>query len=259
MGEPRFRSDIVVKAVASCGTDKLIAEAAWVLDPSAPPPDDKDGSDAHARVIGAMLRGRHGTPFEHGLMAVYVEAPVVVWWEWTRHRFMSLGCPDLGFNLESGRYKVLDGEFYLPPEGRPIYEPRDFKPMRPQLLTAEESWQEDSRNYADSTFLFNSDVAYLRANAIDSWRRYEKMIDKGVAREVARLALGFNIYYAGYVSANPRSWLQFFSLRRRDERAIYATFPQWEIEQADKACESIFAVHWPITYHLFNKHGRVAP
>lgn len=245
MSEPRFRGDIAVKCVQHCGGDRVIAEAAWVLDPDEPTPEGSRDGDPWTRVIKAMLKGRHGTPFEHGLLTVYVEAPVVVWWEWTRHRFMSLGCPDLGFNLESGRYKVLDGEFYLPPNERPILEPTDFRPMRPRLVSDDEL--ADEARYS------------MKAQSFRTWACYQDMIGRGIAREAARLVLPFNVYYAGYVSANPRTWLSFFSLRRSDPRAAAATFPQWEIQQADEQCEAIFARHWPVTYELFNRGGRVAP
>lgn len=240
MSDVKFRSDLVVKVVGDgcCGSDQLFANAAWVL----PPGQSRDG---HERVIGAMLKGRHGTPFEKGLMTVYVEAPAVVWWEWTRHRFMSLDAEDHSFSLESGRYKVLDGEFYLPPKDRPCREPAGFKPMRPVLAADAEA-----RDLA---------AAYQSDHARDCWERYELQIRGGVAREVARLVLPFSIYYAGYVSANPRTWLQFFSLRTCHERNTFATYPQWEIERVSLACEAAFAERWPATHAAFNETGRVSP
>lgn len=246
MSEPVFRSDIrVLFDDASAKGDRGIAHRAWACEPSMPGPDRRDDPDGWRRVIRAMVKGRHGTPFEGGYLSVYVEAPVVVWWEWTRHRFMSLGCPDLGFNLESGRYKVLDGQFYVPPEGRPCREPDGFRPMRPAL--------------ADDADALRQARSGLESAARSAWNVYSILTRDGVSREVARLALGFNLYYAGYVSANPRTWMQFFSLRRNDPAAAVATYPQWEIEQADVQCERLFGEMWPITYDEFNRNGRVAP
>ncbi len=245
MTDPVYRSDIVVLLDESCGSDRAIARRAWVEKPGETSNPERDGADGWRRVLRAMLKGRHGSPFEGGYLSVYVEAPVVVWWEWSRHRFMSMGCPDLGFNLESGRYRLLDGEFYLPPPERPCAEPEGFRPMRPLLVTG-------TNEHELTTVLLRD--AYLA-----SWQRYQQMTVNGVAREVARLALGFGLYYAGYISANPRTWLQFFSLRRKDERSSVASYPQWEIEQADLQCETLFARYWPITYELFNELGRHAP
>lgn len=245
MTEPQWRSDIkVVFDDASNKGDRGIALRAWAVHPDLVPADKKDDPDGWRRVIRAMLKGRHGTPFEGGYLSVYVEAPVVVWWEWTRHRFMSLGCPDLGFNLESGRYKVLDGEFYLPPPDRPCREPDGFKPMRPQLEVSGIAW-EDSHWHLTKVYE-------------TAWRHYEAAVEDGIAREVARLGLPFGIYYAGYVSANPRAWLQFFSLRRVTKDTEVMTYPQWEIEKADAEVEKLFAERWPLVYEQFNECGRVA-
>jgi thymidylate synthase (FAD) len=229
---------------ASNKGDRGIALRAWAVHPDECPPDKRDDPEGWRRVIRAMTKGRHGTPFEGGYLSVYVEAPVVVWWEWTRHRFMSLGCPDLGFNLESGRYKVLDGEFYLPPEGRPCKEPEGFKPMKPVLANDYTVWC-NTRGYLEEAY-------------DECWYRYEKMVAGGTSREVARLCLPFGTYYAGYVSANPRTWLQFFSLRKNDPAAEVVSYPQYEIQVADVQVEEMFADRWPITYEEFVKNGRVA-
>lgn len=246
MSEAKFRSDLPVWEVRDgcCGSDALIARAAWVQPPGSR--REGEGDDAYRRVLKSMLKGRHGTPFEKGLMTVYVEAPAVVWWEWTRHRFMGLDCEDQSFSLESGRYKVLDGVFYLPPNERALREPDGFKPMRPVLVAADD----ESAHCTNTCLRHSCNVA---------WSNYQNIIGGGIAREVARLVLPFSVYYAGYVSANPRTWLQFFSLRRGVDGAAHPTFPQWEIADVCHQCEAIFAHRWPITYAAFNECGRVSP
>jgi thymidylate synthase (FAD) len=241
-----YRSDIkVVFDDASTKSDRGIALRAWAEHPTDISADRNDTPEGWRRVIRATMRGRHGSVYEGGYLSVYVEAPVVVWWEWTRHRFMSLGCPDLGFNLESGRYKVLEGEFYRPPKGRPCKETDDFKPMRPVLEDDADAWE------------FASTELYIGYEYC--WHGYQEMVKNGVSREVARLLLPFGVYYSGYVSANPRTWLQFFSLRKNDPQAEVKSYPQWEIQQADVQVEQMFAERWPITYAQFVENGRVAP
>jgi thymidylate synthase (FAD) len=245
VSDAKFRSDIPVREVPDgcCGSDALIARAAWVQEPGVK--RDGEGEDAYRRVITAMLKGRHGTPFEKGMMTVYIDAPAVVWWEWTRHRFMSLDVEDFSFSLESGRYKVLDGEFYAPPSYRPCKEPAGFKPMRPVL--------EDDKVVAA---MFEQQV---KNGAFAAWERYGAALEFGAARELSRLRLPFSVYYAGYVSANPRTWLQFFSLRTKSDNATYPTFPQWEIQEVSEQCEALFKHRWPLTYAAFVQTGRVAP
>lgn len=246
MGDIQYRSDIVVSPAQHCGTDRDIAFAAWAIPPvSRRGPHAKDDSpEGCARVLRACMKGRHNTPFEHGLLSVYVEAPGVVWWQLTRQRFMSLDSEDFSFNLESGRYKVLEPEFYVPSPERPVAEPDGFKPMRPALAPGDVSRVEFD----------------LRRVCRDAWATYESLIEDGYAREVARLVLpNWALYCDGYVTAKPLTWLQFFSKRRRTGDTAVPTFPQWEIEQFATACEALFAERWPITYSLFVEFGRVAP
>lgn len=254
----KFSSDIRVKpSTNSCGSDEDIALAAWAI-----PPRDHDawnwekdvregfGKDVSAlglsKVISACMRLRHNSPFEHGLMSVYAEMPGVVWWQLTRQRFMSLDTEDFAFNLESGRYKALDDEFYIPPEGRPILESTGFNPMRPELRPDESASLLLARN--------------LRHDFTRAWASYSSMLANGIAREVARLVLpNWALYCDGYVTAKPLTWLQFFSKRRRGEQTAVATFPQWEIEQFAARCEDLFAAQWPITHSAFLANGRQAP
>lgn len=255
----RFRSDFTVKlnVGACCGGDEEVAFAAWAIPPIDHDAWDwkkdldenhgKDGSDSGiARVIGACLKGRHNSPFEHGLMSLYIEAPGVVWWQLTRQRFMSLDAEDLSFSLESGRYKHLDPEFYLPPPERPCREVEGFKPMRPTFESDELASSCVRNNYS-----------YI---ADECYRRYGLMVGMGVARELARNVLpNWMLYCDGYVTAKPLSWLQFFSKRNRTSDTTVATFPQWEIEQVASECERLFAEQWPIVHAAFVSNGRQCP
>lgn len=232
---PAFRSDLTVEYVDHSGGDRRIARAAWCLPPSKE--DPRDNEVGWRRVIKSMLAGKHSGPFEHGELAVYVEAPAVVWWQLTRHRFMSQEVDDLSFNLESGRYKVLDGVFYRPPPDRPCLEPDGFRPMRPVLEA-----DEHATEYAWEG---------IEVASWEAWSQYLSMTNRGVSREVARLVLPFSVYYAGQISAKPWTWLHFFGLRIKG--GTVPSFPQWETEQVARKCAAIFAQRWPITWSLFQK------
>lgn len=255
----KTRSDFYVTlCVDNCsGSDDGMARAAWAV-----PPRDSDAWDAVkdlkerygkdgtnmgiARVLLGCMKLKHNSPFEHGLMSVYAELPGVVWWQLTRQRFMSLDSEDFSFNLESGRYKHLDPEFYIPSKDRPCREPEAFKPMRPELDC-------DASSYAcaqDS----------LKRVAVHAWDEYQHLLGVGVSREVARLCLpNWSLYCDGYVTARPLSWLQFFSKRNRTSDTAVPTFPQWEIEQFARSCEDMFEQRWPITHAAFVGNGRQAP
>lgn len=241
MSEVRFRSDIMVTeyAEACCGSDKTMYRAAKAI-----PPDQDPGDPG--RTLAACVKLGHNTVFEAGLFSVYAEAPGVVWWQLTRQRFMSLNAEDFSFNLESGRYKHLEPEFYVPGPDRPCCEPDGFKPMRPVLASD-----------AAAASVFSGMLAVAIGEA---WRYYRKSIDMGIAREVARLCLpNWALYCDGYVTAKPLSWLQFFSKRNRTPDTATPTFPQWEIEEFARQCEALFAARWPETHAAFAEFGRRAP
>lgn len=244
MDVPSYRSHMTTKLVDAYGGDRLVAEAAWVVHPATSYQDlltrKQATAEDYGRVIRSMVKGRHTSPFEHGAMTMYYEAPAVVWWELTRHRFMSQERNDFSFNLESARYRVMQGVFYLPPHDRPLKEPDGFKAMRPEHVhddtTQSVVWQESTEQHRLA------------------WHSYKRMIDAGVAREVARMVLGPAIFYSGYVTANPLTWLHFFRLRTRG--GSVPSYPQWEIEQVALGTQDAFRSKWPITYDAFVENGR---
>lgn len=256
---PRFRSDILVlpNPEATTGSDEVMARAAWAVPPqrgdwgnAAKELKDRYGKDGTSeglsRVLGACMRLRHNSPFEHGLLSVYAEMPGVVWWQLTRQRFMSLDTEDFSFSLESGRYKHPEPEFYTPPGHRFCVEPKGFMPMRPEFVADPEA----------SSAL----ASEIRAQAISSWESYTSLLNHGVAREVARLVLpNWSLYCDGYVTAKPLSWLQFFSKRNRTTDTEVPTYPQWEIEEFARKCEVLFSERYPATHAAFAANGRVAP
>lgn len=248
--EIRFRSDFTVKLNprATVGSDSALTYAAWVTDPDAA--DHRDTPEGRRRVLAPCAAGGHNTVFEHGLMSVYLDAPGVVWWQLTRQRFMSLDTEDFSFNLESGRYRHMDPEFYVPPPERPIVEPDGFKPMRPELAPVHDEHQ---------AALFG-DLGTYRECVGGCWGQYQHMLGMGIAREVARFVLpNWALYCAGYVTGKPLTWLQFFSKRNKTPDTAVPTFPAWEIEQVASKCEQLFANLWPQAHAQFLLNGRRAP
>lgn len=237
-----IRSDFRVELVRHWGGDREIVEDAQAL-----PPDARCDESRVLPVLRALLARKivHTSPFEHSGMSVHVDAPAVVWWEWTRHRFMPQSRADHSFNLESGRYKVLRPDFYLPPFGRPIREPDGFKPMRPNHLV-DEALVGEARNYQVEAFAV-------------AWNCYEAQLTAGVAREVARNVLGPAVYYSGRVSGGVLTWLHFLALRTRDNPDTPSSYPQWEIEQVATQCEELFKDRFPMTHSAWVGYGRNCP
>src|SRR5712691_4471574 len=173
-------------------------------------------------LIRFLMRERHASPFEHSVFRFHVRCPIFVAREWFRHRFSS-------FNEFSMRYAKATDEFYVPePEdvrsqvGKPgAY---TFETVDPEL--AEETREELRRVYADA------------------YATYERLVEQGVAREVARSVLPVGAYTEFYWTVNARSLMNFVSLRA-------AATAQREIRRYAEAVEAFFAQHMPVTYAAF--------
>src|SRR2546428_3126769 len=181
-------------------------------------------------LIRFLMRDRHGTPFEHNSFRFHIRAPLFVAREWMRHRVGS-------FNEFSLRYARATDEFYVPaPEdvrsqvGKPgAY---SFEPVDPEL--AEQTREE------------------LRAVYDAAYETYNRLVEQGVARELARLVMPMGAYTEFYWTVNARSLMNFVSLRA-------AETAQREIRRYAEACERFLAEKMPVTHSAFVENGRIAP
>jgi thymidylate synthase (FAD) len=99
----------------------------------------------------------------------------------------------------------------------------------------------------------------VRESCKVAYSQYQRMLDAGIAREVARMVLPVTIYSSAYVTMNARALMNFLSLRRKAEDSTYPSYPQREIEMVAEAYEEHFARLMPITHQAFVAAGRVAP
>lgn len=256
MTEPIFTSEITVRLMQSMGSDQMLVAAAKAstIGPDAKGFAENNSPGSLNGIINRLISLRHGTPSEHSGMTFFVHAPGFVWWEWIRHRVgqtisvpgLSDDTPDASFNLESGRYKVLDPVFWIPRPDRKMIPAIDHKPIRPKYEPALD-------------FHYSMVIKEMINSYKSSWSSYEILLANKIANEVARSVLGFGVYYSGWVTCNPRSLMSFLSLRTHDTDAKFVSYPQAEIEEAARAAESVLAEGWPITYAAFVKNGRVGP
>lgn len=235
-----FRSYSTIELVQNCGSDRTIAEAAWVSTDA-----QKDDDESVRSLIRYLMKHRHGTPFEHNIMTFRVHAPIFVWREWHRHRI------GVSYNEESGRYKKLEPVFYIPPHHRPMFKIDDWKPGRPKFLGIEDRPDGD-RDY--STLINNLREVYVHA-----YSRYEENLAMGFDPGLARDCLPVGIFSTCWVTLNARSLMAFLSLRTHDPDAKFVSYPLYEIEQCAQRIEVIFGRCFPHTYVAFCDNGRVAP
>jgi thymidylate synthase (FAD) len=187
-------------------------------------------NEGNKGLINYLMKHRHGSPFEHGAMTFLVKAPIFVWREHMRHRI------GFSYNEESGRYKVLQPEFYRPDVAR-------TQEGKAGHYIIERS-EDDILNH-------DMDCAFEWAN-IRAYQMYQEMLRRGVAREVARMVLPVNIMSSAYVTMNPRSMMNFLALRT-------APNAQREIQIVASNYESYFSAKFTEVWAAFCGNGRVAP
>lgn len=243
----QFRSDVTVELVRSSAHDSDVVFAARVSTQGEQTLDVAQGHDTdvdpevQARrdrgLINYLMRDRHGSPFEHNSMTFYVQAPIFVFREFMRHRMAS-------YNEESGRYRELRPVFYVPGPERNLVQVG--KPGAYEFLAGDEAQHA----------LVDDEV---RRTSTEAFASYQRMLQAGVAREVARVVLPLNIYSSMYVTVNARSLMNFLSLRTKSEDASFPSFPQREIEMCAEKMETLWTELMPATAAAFAAQGRVAP
>jgi thymidylate synthase (FAD) len=233
-----FREDMSVELVKSSASDADVIWAARVSTAGDKSLEDV-GSDASKSegLINYLARERHGSPFEHTSMTFFVSAPIFVFREFMRHRIAS-------YNEESGRYRELKPVFYIPSKERKLV----------QIGKA------GAYTFVDGTpEQYEITVKSIKETCILAYGNYQKMLDAGVAREVARAVLPVTLYSSMYVTMNARALMNFLSLRTSRDGSHFPSYPQREIEMVAEKMEAEFAKLMPITYGAFQKSGRIAP
>jgi thymidylate synthase (FAD) len=186
-------------------------------------------TERDAGLIRFLARERHGSPFEHGYFRFIVKAPIFVVREHHRHR------AGHSYNEWSGRYSKLEAEYYVPDYVRAqVGKPGaySFEPVAPEVRDAARE--------------------EIRASAEQAFDAYERMLEQGVAKEVARMVLPLSLYTKYFWSCNPRSLMHFCSLRNSEQA-------QFEIREYARAAETFLERLMPATHAAFVAGGRVAP
>ena len=177
------------------------------------------GPEADKKLIAYLLKHSHITPFEHSVFKFHVCAPIFVARQWFRHRFAA-------YNEISFRYTEVKDDFYMPA----VWRGQDKK----------------NKQGSSSAAALDQDALQkmFKAQVNGALETYKKMIDMGVAREMARMALPVNLYTEFYWTVNARSLMNFVALRA-DAHA------QWEIQQYGEALARVFKELMPWTYEAF--------
>jgi thymidylate synthase (FAD) len=168
-------------------------------------------------LIRYLLRHRHTTPFEMLEFKFHIAMPIFVARQWIRHRTANV-------NEYSARYSIVPDRFYKP----------TIDQVRKQSASnrqgGEEKFKTAGIEGADPAVIDEHRTAeeFLRylEDAEAMYQRYEALTQKGVSREMARIALPVSVYTEWYWKCDLHNILRFLSLRMdshaQEEIRIYA-------------------------------------
>lgn len=205
-----------VRLIDYMGDDGAIVQAARVSygKGTKTPSDDRS-------LIRYLMRHRHTTPFEMCEIKFHVKLPIFVARQWMRHRMSS-------YNEVSGRYSVVRDEFYLPGVER-------------FTRQSESNSQGSSDKIIEGALDFRGD-RYIRSS--NSFAAYERELEAGLSREIARTELPLSTYTEFYWKIDLHNLLHFLQLRM-DSHA------QYEIRVYAEAIAEIVKLWVPIAWEAF--------
>jgi thymidylate synthase (FAD) len=141
-------------------------------------------------LIRYLARHRHTTPFEMVEVKFHHVMPIFVARQWIRHRTANV-------NEYSARYSVVRDRFYHP----------TAENVRKQSASNRQGGEEPMDPVTAKEFLDYLDEIER------GYAKYEHFLEKGVAREIARIALPASVYTEWYWKIDLHNLFHFLSLR----------------------------------------------
>jgi thymidylate synthase (FAD) len=141
-------------------------------------------------LIRYLARHRHSTPFEMVEFKFHHVMPIFVARQWIRHRTANV-------NEYSARYSVVRDRFYRPTVDN----------VRKQSATNRQGGEEPIDALTAQEFLEHLDQVETQ------YADYERLMEKGVSRELARIALPVSVYTEWYWKCDLHNIFHFLSLR----------------------------------------------
>lgn len=179
------------------------------------------------KLLKFLYENNHATPFEMAGLVIEVQAPIIVFREWHRHRTQS-------YNEASARYAPLPAVDYVPTVERLMINAGGSNRQAGTIAGADDLTEQASVEWLDKLAAFQRELEH----------HYQVGLKIGVPKELARLSMTVGRYSKMRASANLRNWLGFLTLRM-DSKA------QWEIRQYANAVGTIIAEKFPRTWELF--------
>lgn len=180
-------------------------------------------SDRNLKLLEYLYKNEHMNVLEPIVLKFRIKAPIFVFRQWHRHRLASI-------SERSGRYTEFDeAEWYVPAQ------------MRIQDTVNKQGSLPDTDDHL-SFFIHQIDEASKLA-----YYEYQRMLNAGVAKELARIILPVNFYSEMIWTINMRSLFNFLKQR-------LDTHAQYEIRCYAQAIAQMLEEHFPENMKMFYKY-----
>ena len=176
-------------------------------------------------LIHYLIKHWHTSPFEQVQLTFHCKMPIFIARQWIRHRTARL-------NEISGRYSIMKDEFYVPEPSQVAFQSSNNKQGRA-----------DSLPFDQAMAVINQ----MEQDQKEAYTEYTGMIDKGVARELARTNLPVSLYTEWYWQIDLHNLFHFIRLRM-DPHA------QYEIRVYAEALAKCAQAVAPFAYEAFEEH-----
>ncbi len=186
-----------------------------------------------AKLLRYLYEHKHSTPFEFAGITIELQAPIMAFREWHRHRTQ-------GYSEMSARYVQMPNIHYVPSVRRIIDSSRKSGNRQASgggvLYIPGSSGQSEEATATEIQHLIRDEQQRI-------YTLYEQLLSFGVSKEIARLDTPVSRYSRMRATANLRNWLGFLTLRM-DMTA------QFEIRQFAWVVADIIEREFPRTWAL---------
>jgi len=189
------------------------------------------------KLLRYLYENKHSTPFEFGGLVVEVQAPILVFREWHRHRTQS-------YTEMSARYAPLPDLNYVPTSERCLF-------VNGQNRQANAVKGAETLTH-DAALVWLGELADVYEHA---QRVYERGLAIGIPKELARLPVPVGRYSRMRAATCLRNWLGFLTLR--SDLSVEGGAAQWEIRQFANAVGTLLTEAFPRTMDLFCEKARL--
>jgi thymidylate synthase (FAD) len=205
--------------------EEIIAHVARVSNPK------NQDNEKYEGLLKYCIKHGHISVFETAYMCVEVITPLAIATQLLRHRSMTYQMLSLRY-ASNEELKGMLGDhgslYYMPEEAR----------------------LQDTKNRQNSIFADDAVLTDMMQNTMLSAftvadMAYNELLNKGVAKEVARLVLPQSTLTRLYVTGSVRSWMTYLNVR--DEEGVV----QWEHVELARAIKAIFAEQFPTVNKAF--------